>query len=414
MLIWMVRLVALAVFAVAVDAGPVRAEEEEAPADPTRGQWDAFLDPIRDAEETYGVALQKGIEDRTKIHVGAGITYPLWLYNFNEPDSGLNTLHSLDPDAESAEFNFGQLSAARPSEGWFVPGFGTKLAFGRAAKRFKADWDGDGALNVGDTFEKNSFEVQEAYLTWAVPEDSPVLKGLTLKGGKFVTLLGAEVIEPWLNYNISRSFLFGFSIPFTHTGGLATYPVTDKLSVTGGAVVGWDNVADNNDSPSFMGNITYVATDWLTLSGNGIYGPEQTSKIGRKRGVADFVATVKPTSALTLLLNYDWGHEENAGLGPGDAIWQGFAGVANYQFTDRFSTAVRGEWFEDANGARTGIRQALYAGTVTAKYQLTQHLYMRAEYRRDQSTRSQVFEKEGGRAIERQDIAGFEFTYLFM
>ncbi len=399
-------------------AGPAWAEDEvaaaeEAPADPTRGQWDAALDPIRDAEEKYVVAPQKWIEDQTKIHVGAGMTWPTWFWNFNEPDSDLNTLHSLDPDVASSEFNFGQLSAARPSEGWFVPGFGTKLALGRAAKRFKADWDGDGALNVGDTFEKNSFEVQEAYLTWAVPEDSPVLRGLTLKGGKFVTLLGAEVIEPWLNYNYSRSFLFGFSIPFTHTGGLATYPISDSLSVTGGVVVGWDNVADNNNSPSFMGNVTYVATDWLTLSANGIYGPEQAGKIGPKRGVMSDVVTIKPFEPLTILLNYDWGHEDDVGLGTGHAIWQGFAAVANYQFTDRFSTAVRGEWFEDSDGARTGIRQTLYEGTLTAKYQLTQHLYVRAEYRRDQSTRSQVFEKEGARAIERQDIAGFEFTYLF-
>jgi hypothetical protein len=155
---------------------------EAAPPDPTRGQWDAFLDPLRDAEDQYVVAPQKWIEDR--------------------PDSDLNTLHSLDPDHASAEFNFGQLSAARPSEG-FVPGFGLRLDVGRAAKRIKADWDGDGLLDRGDTFEHNSFDAQEAYLTWTVPDDSPVLKGLTLKGGKFVTLLGAEVIEPWANYNLS-------------------------------------------------------------------------------------------------------------------------------------------------------------------------------------------------------------------
>jgi len=38
-------------------------------------------------------------------------------------------------------------------------------------------------------------DVQDLYLTWTVPEDSPALKGLTFKGGKFVTLLGAEVID---------------------------------------------------------------------------------------------------------------------------------------------------------------------------------------------------------------------------
>src|SRR5262245_21125254 len=53
---------------------PARAEEE-APADPTRGQWDSFLDPLRDFEDEHVVGTQKTIEDKTKIHVGAGIQY---------------------------------------------------------------------------------------------------------------------------------------------------------------------------------------------------------------------------------------------------------------------------------------------------------------------------------------------------
>jgi hypothetical protein len=393
---------------------PASAEEaaEEAPVDPTRGKWDAFLDPLRDTEDQV-VGVQKSIEDRTKIHVGAGFTWPTWFFDFNKPDSGLITLHPRDSDDASAEFEFGQLSLIRPSEGWFVPGFGLKLDVGRVAKHIKADWNGNGGTFRGDKFEKNSFEVQDAYVTWTVPEDAAALKGLTLKGGKWATLLGAEVIEPWANFNYSRSFLFNFAIPFTNTGGLVTYPVTEKVSATGGVVVGWDNVGDNNNSPSFIGNLTWVAHDMVTLAGNGIYGPEQTDKISPKRGVADLIATIKPTSALTFLLNYDWGSEEDVGLGGGDAIWQGFSGIAAYQFTDRLSGAVRGEWFEDSDGARTGIRQTLYEGTFTAKYQLTQHLSMRAEYRTDHSTRSQVFEKEGGGATNRQDIAGFEFTYLF-
>jgi len=387
-------------------------EAAEAPKDPTRGQWDAFLDPLRDTEDQVS-GVQKTIEDKTKIHVSAGFSWPTWFHDFNNPDSGIISLHSLDPDDSSAEFNFGQLGMTRPSEGWYVPGFGLKLDVGRAAKRIKSDWNGDGTIDRGDTFEKNSFDVEEAYLTWTVPDDSPALKGLTLKGGKFVTLLGAEVIEPWANPNFSRSFLFGFAIPFTHTGGLVTYPVTDKLSLTGGLVLGWDNVADNNNSPSFMGNATYVATEMITVAANGIYGPEQTGKIGPKRGVADLVTTIKPTSALTFLLNYDWGHEDDiAGGGTKGAEWQGFAGIASYQFTDRFSVAARGEWFDDSDAVRTGIRQTLYEGTLTGKYLLTQHLWFRAEYRRDQSTSSAAFEKEAS-TKRYQDIAGFQFTYLF-
>src|SRR4029077_18726216 len=36
------------------------------PPDPTRGQWDAFLDPLRDFEDNVVTGTQKNIEDATK------------------------------------------------------------------------------------------------------------------------------------------------------------------------------------------------------------------------------------------------------------------------------------------------------------------------------------------------------------
>jgi len=396
--------------------------EAKAPPDPTRGQWDSFLDPVRDVEDNYVTGAQKWLEDRTKVHVAAGIT-KAYTYSFNNPPCCTLALHSLESHDEPS-VDLGQLAVSRPSEGWFIPGFGVKLDFGKVARRIKADWDGDGMLDRGDIFETNNFDAQEAYLTWAVPDDSPALKGLALKGGKFVTLLGAEVIEPWSNYNYSRSFLFSFAIPFTHTGVLVSYPLTDKLSVTGGAVEGWDRVASNNNGWSGIGNLTYTVSDQVTLAANGIWGPEQTHKTGNKRGVADLVATIKPTSALTFLLNYDWGHEDAAAPGNEAALWQGFATVANYAFTDRASAAVRGEWFEDHSGSRTGIAGALYEATVTGKYLITQHLYGQVEYRHDESTTGNAFPAgnpqmigSGPAVLQKltsgQDIIGFDFTYLF-
>ena len=389
-------------------AGVARADE--APADPTRGQWDSFLDPVRDLDDQV-VDGQKWVEDNSKIHLGAGIVKN-YLYSFNDPDSDLLTLHSLDPDAGGGEFDFAQLSASRPSEGWWVPGFGVKFGFGRAAKRYKADWNGNGSLAVGDTFEKTSFEVQEAYLNWTVPDDASFLKGTTFKGGKFVTLLGAEVIEPWANYNYSRSFLFGLAIPFTHTGGLVTVPITEKLSASGGVIVGWDNVGDNNNAPSGIGNLTWIPTDMLTFGINGIYGAEQTGNVGNKRGIIDLVATIKATEALTFVLNYDWAREEGGVGHSTPATWQGFALVANYAFTDRFSSAVRGEWFEDHEGVRTGTRQTLWETTLTSKYLITQHLYGQVEYRHDESSKG-VFEADTDKALRGNDIIGFAFTLVW-
>jgi Putative beta-barrel porin-2, OmpL-like. bbp2 len=71
-------------------------------------------------------------------------------------------------------------------------------------------------------------DLQEGYLSYRIP----VGAGLTLKGGRLVTLLGYEVIESPNNLNFSRSFLFSFAIPLTHVGLLAFYLLTDTLSMT--------------------------------------------------------------------------------------------------------------------------------------------------------------------------------------
>jgi len=405
---WLLGLVALGTLASAL---PVRGEEE-APKDPTRGQWDSFLDPLRDFEDNYITGTQKAIEDKTKIHFAVGIQ-KAWTWAFNNPPNGTNLPYDLWGTQRSGSVDIAELRANRPSEGWFIPGFGLTLNFGKSARRIKADWNGDGAVNRGDTFETNNFDDEESYLTWTVPDDSPALKGLSFKGGKFVTLLGSEVIEPWSNYNQSHSLLFTYAIPFTHTGGLVSYQITDKISVTAGPVMGWDKVASNNNGWSGLGNITYAMSDMVILAANGIWGPEQNNTTSAKRGVADFVATIKPTSELTLLLNYDWGQQQGASASGGTAIWQGFAGVANYNFTDRFSAAGRMEFFNDFDGARTGVKQRVWEWTATAKYLITQHLYTQLEFRQDFSNKN-AFQENGTGLSTDNPLLSISATYTFL
>ena len=90
----------LAALVLAVGAMTARAEDE-APADPTRGQWDSFLDPFRDFEDSI-VGVQKNIEDQTKIHVGAAYVEG-YEWNFNDPPSGINSFRSLDPDHNAGD-----------------------------------------------------------------------------------------------------------------------------------------------------------------------------------------------------------------------------------------------------------------------------------------------------------------------
>src|SRR5262245_16544042 len=117
----MVWLAGVVLLGLVVSSVPARADEAaaaEAPKDPTRGQWDSFLDPLRDFEDNYVVATQKKIEDKTKIHLAAGISES-WNWDFNTPPNGSALPYDNFLTQNSGSVEIGQIRANRPSEGWF-------------------------------------------------------------------------------------------------------------------------------------------------------------------------------------------------------------------------------------------------------------------------------------------------------
>ncbi len=377
------------------------------------------------------VAAPEGIDDRLKkledglgllkgIKVG-GMVYGSYNYNFNNPDSKDNTLRVFDNRANNFTLDLAQISLSKEEEGGV--GFKLLLDYGRTAKGIASDWNGDGSFSNGT----NNFEVQEAFVTYT----AGIGKGLGIKAGKFATLLGAEVIEAPNNYNISRSFLFGYAIPFTHTGALFTYPFAESVSLTLGIVNGWDNVIDSNKEKSFIGNLTLKPLDPLTLSLNGIYGEELAddevgNNSGAERGVFDLVATYNLNDNVTFVTNFDYGTESGTGIDGKDADWYGVAGYVNLNGAlfhpdwTPFSIAQRLEWFDDEDGVRTGAKQDLWETTTTLKYKITDSLHLRGEYRHDGSDkrvfaqrRFSVGDGTVTRFLKGQDTLALELAYLF-
>lgn len=354
------------------------------------------------------------------IEISGGIsTSSVW--NFDSPDNGTNGLRVFDTDSNSANVEIAELGIAKNSK---ETGLGGRidLAFLKTAN----------IITPAGT-SKDDFDVRQAYITYTCP-----ITDISFKAGKFVTLLGAEVIEPWDNWNFSRSYLFGYAIPFTHVGLLGTKSFNDYVSLTGGVVNGWDNVTDNNDGKSFLGNLTVGPWSWFTLGINGIVGPEQTNENSNIRGVLDLFLTVKPVPVpkLTFLFNYDYGTEgsvpsfadrttittssltgfstistSTVKVSEADATWQGFAGYVKYDFCDRLYAAVRGEWFSDQDGARTGTAQDLWEITATGAYMIVEGLWARLEYRHDESDATPFL--DGSSATDTQNTLSTELLYTF-
>jgi hypothetical protein len=179
-----------------------------------------------------------------------------------------------------------------------------------------------------------------------------------------VTHMGYETINPNTDPLYSHSYLFGFAIPFTHTGVMAFYNLSDSVSVMGGFSRGWEqSLKDNNDMIDFLGQVAWKITDKATLTLGGVSGPEQTDNNSDYRSVVDLVLSYAATDKLSFALNGDYGYESDAGLDGDDASWYGAAGYATYKVNDMFTVQGRLEWFADPDGAR-GLDTIVYEATV--------------------------------------------------
>ncbi len=198
---------------------------------------------------------------------------------------------------------------------------------------------------------------------------------------------GAEVIEAKDNFNYSRGLLFNFAIPFTHTGLMAGYAFSDKVSANLYVVNGWDNTDDNNKGKTAGLTFAYNPMDQIGLTFNLMYGPEKDNNNHDNRFLFDWVGTFKPAKNLTLVANTDYATEEHSAADGGTAKWYGIAGYAKYDFSDLFSSTIRAEYFDDKDGVRTGTSQKLKEITFTPEFRVAKAIIIRPEYRHDWSDR---------------------------
>jgi hypothetical protein len=193
----------------------------------------------------------------------------------------------------------------------------------------------------------------------------PVRQGLRIKAGKFTTPMGFEVIEAPNNLLPSRSFLFGYAIPFTHTGVLAALDVSPRFTVQYGLFLGWDVWDDNNDALTHHVGVTWKSpSEKDTLVANVIVGPERLDDDDDLRTVLDVTWTRTWSDCWKTALNADVGVEEGAGAAGDDAGWWGAAGYVTRTFSDRLAATARGEYFRDEDGTRLGQPASLSGLTL--------------------------------------------------
>lgn len=264
----------------------------------------------------------------------------------------------------------------------------------------------------GTTSPNQTYDLTQAYVQYATGS-------MTMIAGKFTTLAGQEYIKTSANTNFSRSILFGYAIPFTHTGVRATYKASDAFSLIAGVNNGWDQATDTNSNKTVELAVALNPSKSFGLIAQDYYGVEQVvMALGGaqgKRNLLDLVATFTVSDSLNFVLNYDNASQANAPLAngsTGSAKWNGLAAYANYQINDPWRISVRVEAFNDTDGYRTGVVQKWKEATLTVGYAPAKSMELRGEVRKDTSNKAS-FAYTDGIARKSQNSLGLEAIYKF-
>lgn len=386
--------------------GATDARAEDAPAAPASPPPLGGVIPALDAVDQTANRVKDWV-GQYGITLGMGVSAS-YQYGFTKPANNKLSLRLLDKDHDRFSVDLFQMTLKKDATNPGDWGFQVQGITGRYSRRYKSDWDGSGVLGDND-FEEKELEVQQAYLAYNVP----IGNGVQLKLGKFNTLVGSEVNEPWLNPTYSKQLIYNNAQPATHTGGLASYAFNSVVSLTVGGVTGWDVVGDNNKGTSFIGQIGLTPDPMASFYIGALYGPEQAGKSAPDRMLFDIVSILKPIDGLAIITNFDYGNEEHATAGGNVSNFWGISNTFAYDITPRLNAAFRAEWFDDQDGTRTGLKQGVWETTLDLKFKLTDYMYVRGEYRHDESSRRQAFVHKTAGSLPGQDTLAWELGYAF-
>jgi hypothetical protein len=252
--------------------------------------------------------------------------------------------------------------------------------------------------------------------------------GLDVKGGRWYTISGFEVVAAPDRTLLSVPYSFTYGQPFTHVGVLTTLHLTDKIDLYNGSINGWDRWINERYIWGYIGGFVWTSrNEKHKLSLVAVWGPNQfPSFLPADQPIYPTGYINVPTVAglnnpgyhrndrtlFTLVYSHKWGDKvtqvtgtgagmERAipGLGaplvdgvPQNALpkydtWYGFVNMFSYRFNDTLTGVWRSEVFWDTNGARTGklVGDRYYEMTLGARYKPKDWLLIRPEVRYDWS-----------------------------
>jgi len=232
---------------------------------------------------------------------------------------------------------------------------------------YKAEmWFGQDANGLPGSLS-DGVAVKQAYVSLR----APVGNGLDFKIGQVDPIIGYEVASSYANPNFSRSMGFWIE-PFSHTGVLASYQLTEWFGMVGGVAdttfgkmntkedwsygPGSPNTYNNpkgDGTLTYMGALTLKAPEsWGWLAGSSLYGGLVDGGVSGGPDTMNYYAGLSmPTPIKEITVGASWDYLSDHTF---DGQWaQAIAGYVSYQLTEKMKLNARVEYAK-GNGTASG------------------------------------------------------------
>jgi hypothetical protein len=232
-----------------------------------------------------------------------------------------------------------------------------------------------------------------------------VAQGLDIKVGRFFALYGVETNDAVSNALCSHAYTFIYD-PFTHTGILNTFKLTNSWTVQAGLVLGSDVFIDPADEPTFVGTVKWTRSDQRAnvlasaIAGSGRFNQ---AKAFHNPEVLDLVYTYKVDPRLNYSFESLLGYTTHV-TDLGTAWWFGVLNYLTYDLTPRLSATARLEFFDDEQGQRTRFPGLYTAFTTGLSFRHRKSIVFRPELRYDYNGESRPFEGRHGLFTATTDV----------
>jgi hypothetical protein len=180
---------------------------------------------------------------------------------------------------------------------------------------------------------------------------------LSLKLGRFYTIIGYESLMAPANFFYSMNYAVRYAEPTSHTGGMFTWKTSESLSLYAGGVNGQDSTDRQVDTFAVLTGFAYAPKDEKYTLNFGIMTGGTEPGILPNQGPRTYFSTYFTynfTEQFQSVTQWDAGWQQNFDLAGNTADCYSFTQYLFYTINSRWKTGLRYDMFVDDQGSRLG------------------------------------------------------------